>query len=374
MTRTTIAGLMMLVIFTLEGCGEKIQPGESELKRPQVSGVGIIEALSSEVTDFYETSGTMKSVNTALVSAKIMGEVREIKVKPGDTVRKGDVLLIINSPDTNARAQAAQESLEEAKRGLDVAGENKNLMEKTYERYSKLFDEKAISEQEFDEVKTRREVAVLEYERAQKALNRAEAGLDEAEAFKSYSVIASPLDGTVAERKIEPGNMAVPGAPLILLESRTYRVEAPVDETLLPSIQTGTVVAISIDAIHMETEGRVTEIVRQIDPFTRTFMVKIALNDTSQPLQGGFYAKVKFPLGKKTVLSVPEGAIITRGEMKGVYTVNQQGVITLRLVKTGKRHEGKVEILTGLSSGERIIVTGTNRAVDGGMVADAVQR
>lgn len=365
---------MILMIFTIAGCGEKIKPGESEVKRPQVSGVGIKEAVSSEVTDFYETSGTLKSVNTALVSAKIMGEVREIRVKPGDSVRKGDVLLIINAPDINARVQAAQESIEEAKRGLDMAGENKNLTEKTFQRYTNLFDAKAISEQEFDEIKARREVAVLEYERAQKALNRAEAGLDEAEAFKSYSVITSPLDGTVAEKKIETGNMAVPGAPLVLVESRSYRVEAPVDETLLPSIQTGTAVAISIDAIHMETEGRVTEIVRQVDPLTRTFMVKIALNNISQPLQGGFYAKVKFPLGKKTVLSVPEGSIITRGELIGIYTVDQQGIITLRLVKTGKRHDGKVEILTGLSSGERIIVTGADRAIDGGMVADAGQR
>jgi len=371
MTRTINAGLMILLMFTMAGCGEKIKPGESEVKRPQVSGVGIEEAVSSEVTDFYETSGTLKSVNTVLVSAKIMGEVREIKVKPGDSVRKGDVLLIINAPDTDARVEAAEESIEQAKRGLEMAGENKNLMEKTFERYRKLFDAKAISEQEFDEMKSKREVSVLEYEMAKKTLNRAEAGLNEAAAFKSYSVITSPLDGTVAEKKIETGNMAAPGAPLILVESRSYRVEAPVDETLLSLIQPGAPVAISIDAIHMDTEGRVTEIVRQIDPLTRTFMVKIALKDTSQPLQGGFYARAKFPLGKKTVLSVPERSIITRGELKGVYTVNQQGVITLRLVKTGKRHDGKVEILTGLSSGERIIVNGVDKAVDGGMVADA---
>ena len=371
MKRIIMMSFAILVTVTMAGCGEKIKPGEREVIRPQVSGVGIEAIVSSEVTDFYETSGTLKSLNTALVSAKIMGEVREIRVKTGDPVRKDDVLLIINAPDINARVLAAQESIEEAKRGLNMAGENKNLMEKTFERYGKLFDAKAISEQEFDEMKVRREVSVLEYERARKALNRAEAGLNEAEAFKGYSIITSPLDGTVAEKMIEAGNMAVPGAPLILVESRSYRVEAPVDETLLPLIQTGNRVAISIDAIGMETTGRVTEIVRQIDPLTRTFMVKIALNDTSQPLQGGFYAKVKFPLDKKTVVSVPEGSLVTRGELKGVYTVNQQGVITLRLVKTGKRYDGMVEILTGLISGERIIVQGVDRAVDGGKVVNA---
>jgi len=371
MARIIFIGLAMLTIFTTAGCGEKIKPGEREVIRPQVSGVGIEEAVLSEVADYYETSGTLKSVNTVLVSAKIMGEVREIRVKPGDRVRKGDVLLVIHAPDITARVRAAQESLEEAKRGLAMSGENKKLMDKTFERYKKLFDSKAISEQEYDEIKARREVAALEHERMKKALNRAEAGLSEAEAFRDYTIIKSPLDGIVAEKMIDAGNMAAPGAPLILVESPSYRVEAPVDETLLPSIKTGAPVAVSIDAVHMDTTGSVTEIVRQVDPLSRTFLVKIALNDTTKPLQGGFYAKVKFPLGVKTVLSVPEGSIITRGELKGVYTVDQQGVITFRLVKTGKRDDGRVEVLTGLSSGEKIIVNGADRAVDGGKVADA---
>ncbi len=371
MLKKIITGLMIIMIFTIIGCGEKIKPGESEVIRPQVSGVGIEEAVSSEVTDYYETSGTLKSVNTALVSAKIMGEVREIRVKPGDSVRKGDVLLIINAPDINARAQAAQESIEEAKRGLDMAGENKNLMGKTFERYRKLFDATAISEQEFDEMKARREVAVLEYERAQKALNRAEAGLNEAEAFKSYSIITSPINGTVAEKKIEPGNMTVPGAPLVLVEGPIYMVEAPVDETLLPSVKTDATVGITIDAINMDTTGRVTEIVRQIDPLTRTFTVKISLSDALQSLRGGFYAKVRFPLGQTSRLLIPESSLVKRGEMKGVYVVAQDSVITLRLIRTGKKRDGKVEVLSGLESGERIIVNGLDRAIDGGKVANA---
>lgn len=370
MTKRITVFWAAFLIFTVSGCGEKIKPGESGVTRPLVSGVGIEEIISSEVTDFYETSGTLKSVNTAFVSAKIMGEVREIRVKPGDHVRKGEVLLIINAPDINARARAAQDSLEEAQRALEMAGEKKNLMEKTFERYRKLFDATAVSEQEFDEIKTRREVALLEYERSKKTLNRAESGLSEAEAFMNYSIIKSPLDGTVAEKMIDTGNMAVPGAPLILVEAPLYRVEAPVDETLLHSIKNGMSVAISIDAINMNTTGRVTEIVRQIDPLTRTFTVKIALDDAPQSLRGGFYAKVKFPLANKAMLSVTEDSIITRGELKGVYAVNEQGIITLRLVKTGKRYDGKVEILSGLNSGDRIIVSGVDRAVDGGKVAN----
>ncbi|MBI5056789.1 MAG: efflux RND transporter periplasmic adaptor subunit [Nitrospirae bacterium] len=363
-----IAGIIIINAFIIS-CGEKIKPGENEVKRPLVKEVGIEEVRLSERNDYYETSGTLRSRNTALVSAQIMGEVKEIKVKPGDRVKKDDVLLVIKAPDISARVQAAQEAFEEAQRGLSMAGENKNLMEKTFERYKKLFDEKAISGQEFDEIKTKKDIAALEYERAQKGLKRAEAGLNEAEAFKGYAVIRSPLNGIVSEKKIDTGSMTAPGAPLFIIEEPVYRVEVPVDEGLLSFINTGTPVDIVIDAIGVQTSGRVGEVVRQIDPLTRTFTVKIDISESAKPLQGGFYARAKFTIGKKSGLFIPEGAIVSRGELKAVYAVDQDGIITFRLVKTGKSADGITEILSGLNAGDRIIVKGVEKAVDGGKVA-----
>jgi RND family efflux transporter MFP subunit len=358
----------IFLTLAVYGCGEKIKPGESTVQRPQVSGVTIEEVRPSETEVFYETSGSLKSRNTVLVSAKIMGEVMGIKVKPGDAVKEGDVLLTISAPDINAKADAAREAFKEAQRGADIAGENKGLMEKTFERYKKLYEEKAISGQEFDEVKSKKEVAVLEYERAQRALDRAEAGLQEAEAFKGYAVVRSPLNGIVSEKMIDIGNMAMPGAPLILVEEPVYRVEAAVDEKLLSSINTGTLVLITIDPIAINTTGRVAEIVRQVDPLTRTFTVKIDLNENPKSLRGGMYAKVRIPTGKKPGLFIPLDAVISRGDMSGVYAVSEDGIVTLRFVKTGKSSEGKIEILSGLSEGEKIIVKGLEKAVDGGKV------
>ena len=368
MKRTFAIFVIIIITALIPGCGEKIKPGESIVQRPQISGVSIEEIRSSEIAVFYETSGTLRARNTASVSAKIMGEVMNVKVKPGDAVKKGDILLIINAPDVNARAEAAKEAFKEAQRGADIAGENKGLMEKTFERFKKLYEEKALTGQEFDEIKVKKEVAALEYEKAQRSLNRAEAGLHEAEAFKGYAVVRSPLNGIVAEKTIDVGNMALPGAPLILVEEPVYRVEAAVDEKLLSSINIGTQVIISIDAITMNTTGRVTEIVRQVDPLTRTFTVKIDLNETSKSLRGGFYAKVKIPVDKKPGLFIPRDAVITRGDLSGVYAVNQDGIVTLRFVKTGKSSEGKIEILSGLSAGEKVIVKGMENAVDGGKV------
>ena len=368
MKRTFAIFITIIITAFIPGCGEKIKPGESTVQRPLVSGVTIEEIRSSETPVFYETSGTLKAKNTALVSAKIMGEVTGIKVKPGNSVKKDDILLTINAPDVHARADAAGESFKETQRSADIAGANKGLMEKTFERYKKLYEEKAITGQEFDEIKVKRDVALYEYERAQKSLSRAGSALQEADAFKGYAVVRSPINGIVAEKKIDVGSMAMPGAPLMIVEEPLYRVEASVDEKLLPSLDKGMLVAVSINPATGDTAGKIAEIVPQVDPLTRTFIVKIDLNDQSKSLRGGLYAKVKIPIGKKAGLFIPKDAVITRGDLSEVFVVGTEGIMTLRFVKTGKGSDGKIEILSGLSSGEKIIVKGLEKAVDGGKV------
>lgn len=365
-------GKLMFILVSgmllLYGCGEKIRPGEHEVERPVVSDVGIEAVEPVEVTRYYETSGTVRAKNTSLVSAKVMGEVKDITVKTGDRVKKGDLLLTIHSPETASRVEAAREMLGEAQKGLDIAGENRVLTEKTFERFRNLYQEKAVSEQEFDEIKARKEVAQLQYELASKSLKKAEAGLREAEAFMDHTEIRSPVDGTIAEKKIDIGSMTVPGMPLFIMEEPAYRVEVPVDEGLLSSITRDMQVDIHISALGLSTKGTVGEIVRSIDPRTRTFTVKIDLDEKIPLLRGGFYAEVKFPAGRESKIFIPESSIVTRGELKGVYTVDENGIITLRLIKTGKGRNGMAEILSGLKSGERVIVRGVEKAVDGGVV------
>ncbi len=351
----------------LTGCGEKIKPGEKSVERPLVTGVATEQtALTAEMV-YYEASGTVTAKNTSLVSAKVMGEVREIRAAVSDRVRKGDVLLEIHSPDIEARAAAAREAVGEAGQGLMVAEENRKHREQTYERFKRLYEEKAISEQEFDGIRTQREVAVHQYELAQKTLEKAEAARREAEAFKGYTFITSPVNGIVAERKIDRGSTTVPGSPLFIIEEPVYRVEVPVDEGRLSSVRIGDQVIVLIDTLDMTTTGRAGEIVSRIDPLTRTFTVKIDLKEDGA-FRDGLYARVKFPAGRKSTLYVNEDSLVSRGELRGVYVVDPEGVIALRLVKTGKHRDKRVEILSGLSEGERIIVSGTAHAVDGGKI------
>ncbi len=371
MKRWTLSILVLLMIGTtiLAGCGDKITPGESTVERPLIKGVVTEVVTPRAVVEFYETSGSVKAVNTSLVSSKVMGTVRNIYVKVGDRVKKGQVLLEIHSPEIEAKVSAAEEALQEAKRLLGKAEAEKKLMEVTYSRYERLYKERAISEQEFDEIKTRRAVAELEYERAQSFLKRAEASLKEALAYKGYTTITAPVDGTVADRRIDIGSMALPGTPLFIVEEERFRVEAEVDERVLRNIKEGMKVELEIPSLNIKTTGRVSEIVQQIDPLTRTFLVKVDVSAGIKGLRGGLYAAVRIPVGSRERIMVPLSALFKRGELEGVYVVDREGVVTLRLVKTGKITDSAIEILSGLEAGERIITEGIERVVDGGRLS-----
>ncbi len=357
-----------LSVITLLGCGDQNTPGEHNSDRPLVRDVIVEKITPQEVTAYHEASGTVKSVNTSIVSAKVMGEVRDIKVNVSDSVQKGDLLLLIHSPDTEARVIAAVAALGEAEKALGMAEKKKALMESTFNRYEKLHREKAVAEQEFDGIRTRRDVAVLEYERSRSSLKKAEASRKESESLKAYTGIRSPVNGIIADIKIDRGSMTGPGMPLIIVEEQTYRVEAAVDESMVPHITVGTPVEVLIDALGIKTAGTVGEIVRNIDPATRTFTVKINIRERIDALRGGLYSRVMVPVEKKLKLFITEHALITRGELRGVYTVNEEGGISLRIIKTGKRKEGLIEVLSGLDPGDHIIVDGVDKAVDGGRI------
>lgn len=356
-----------LLTLSVLSCSNKIEPGTEKPTRPTIKGVQLRTVKLSPVMDFYETTGTVRARNTSYVASKIMGEVEKIYVKEGDTVKAGDLLLRIKSPDIEAKVTQARQALEEARRALQMAEQRKTLMEKTFRRYENLHREKAITEQEFDEIKTKRDIAVLEFERAKNAVKRAVAALKEAQAFSGYSVIVSPINGVVAKKLIDAGSMATPGTPLFIIEEPRYRVEAAVDESLERIVKKGMAIPVEIKNIGLSTEGRVSEIVQQVDPVTRTFIVKIDI-PMNKALKGGLFARVKVPLGEKKRLLVPEDALIKKGEVRAVYVVDDKGVVKMRLVRTGKEIDGSVEILSGLSDGETIVVKGLENVIDGGVI------
>lgn len=358
---------IMVLFLPAAGCKDKDQPGEGEARGPVISGVKTIDLRPETVDEFYQTSGTVKAKVISEISSRIMGSVTGINLTEGDRVTKGDLLLTIDDRDLEQRMKEAEEEHREVLKLLESAKQNKSLMDTTYARYKSLFDEKALTQQEIDEIENKKNLARLEYERAEAALEKANANRRGAQIELGFAKITTPISGIVTEKMIELGTMAVPGMPLLVVQDdSSFKIDVYVDELLLEKLRVGMPVKVIVDALKMEAPGEIYEIVPSVDPRSRTFLIKIDVKDEN--LKTGLYGRVMVPIGKKEVLLVPKNSIVEKGQLVGVYVVDDQGDVSYRLVKLGRDFDGKWEVLSGLKSGERIIVEGVEKAVDGGIV------
>lgn len=366
------AGLLSVLFLAaallfLAGCGEKKAPGEGRAARTPVRDVSIATLAPAPVEEFYEATGTVKALRTSVVASRMMGAVTSLLVKEGDPVEQGQLLLTIDDRDAMQRERGAEAGHREAKKALEAAAQNRELTEITYRRYKKMYEEKAISRQEMDQFETQNRVAALEQERVQEMVGRAEAGLAEARIHRGFARVTSPIRGVVTEKRTELGSMAVPGMPLLTVESAAaFQAEISVDESLSGKLRVGAPVLVSIEALNREMSGKVAEVLPAIDPQSRSFTAKVSVSGPG--LRSGLYAKVRIPKGKRELLLAPRPAIVEKGQLAGVYTVDGQGVIAYRLIRTGRAYDNGLEILSGLKAGDRIIVGGVEKAVDGGVV------
>lgn len=361
--------LVIAVIVAMPGCNEKIKPGRTEIKRTKVTGITAEIVSPSTVDEYYETAGTVTAGNISLISSRIMGTVKSLNVGEGDHVEKGGLLLMLDHRDMTQKVRAADEAYNGALKALEAARANARLARVTYERYKNLHEQKALTGQELDQIETKRNVAELEVERAEAVVKRAQAAKAEAEVYLDFARIASPVTGVVTQKNIDAGSMASPGVPLLTIEdTSSYRIDINVDERLAGTVIAGMSADVYLNAVDRKLEGRVEEVVPSVDPMSRTFMVKIKLK--GEGLKNGLYARVAIPVGKREVLLVPERAVTERGQLTGVYTVDEQSVISYTLIRTGKSFGDKVEVLSGLEPGDSVVVEGVGRAKDGGIAVN----
>jgi RND family efflux transporter MFP subunit len=365
----SVVGIAFLIAVILPGCKERIKPGQVQVKRPEIMGVTMAKIASSTVDSHYETSGTVRAWRTSTLASRVFGTVTAVSVKEGDAVRAGDILLTIDDRDTRERVNAAESGYKEALKAREAAEKQSALGDITSRRYGNLYKEKVVSQQEFDQIETQRNVANLELERASLASERARALLGEARIHLSFTRVRAPFSGVVTAKKVEQGSMAVPGMPLITVEDASrFTIAANVDEKVSGKLRLGARIRVYFDTAGRTVTAAITKIVPAVDPATRTFAIEAELPETS--LKSGLYGKVLIPEGTREAILVPPSAIVVKGQLTGVYGVDEGGVVTYRLIRKGRTHSGGTEILSGLKNGDKIIVSGVEKAVDGGMVKD----
>lgn len=359
--------IVLMALLLLLSCSDKVKPGTVEVKRQQVTGVTLAQITPTSVDSYYETAGTVKPKTMSIISSRTMGSVRAVKVREGERVKAGQTLILLDDRDAAQRLAGAQAGYNEALRGLDEAAQRRSLAEVTYKRHRNLADEKVITPQEMDQIESQKKVADIGYQRAEEAVSRARAQLEEARISKNFSSITAPFPGLITEKKIEEGSLATPGTPLLVLEdTSSYRVDVYLDERMGPKAKAGIPVPVVLTAQGRRITGTLGEIVHAVDPATRTFLAKVFVKDLS--LRSGLFVRVLIPEGKKQALLIPRSAVVEKGQLTGIYVVDDKGIMTYRIVKPGQTYGDKMEVLSGLRPGERIAVAGLDKAIDGGVI------
>ena len=365
----SLSTVLLAIALAASGCSNKHE-SEKTGKNPTavIKGVSLETIKSEEVPEMLDVVGTVRARTSAVVSTRIPGTVSMLKVREGDRVRKGQVLIQLDAQENQFAAAAATAGTVEARRGLDEALARKKLADSTFERFSNLYNEQAISRQEFDVKQSERELAVQGAARAEARLKQAQEGAKAAVAVADYTRIAAPISGIITSRQADLGATVFPAQPLLTIEDEgDYQLELVIPESMAVGVKPGTPVQVSLDALKVTFASKISQIVPSADPASRTFIAKISLSQKN--LKSGMFGRGAILLGSAVNgMMAPQKAVVERGAMTFVWIVDKDSIARMRLVKVGKTLGERVEILTGLSEGERLVVSGVEKVLEGSKV------
>lgn len=411
MRRRTIL-IIILVLLAVVGYRYYIKKAEKKAKLASEVATGIPVELAKvrlgDITKIVSASGTIKAEREVNVITKIPGKVGSVYCKEGDYVRRGKVVIRLEDDEvkaqvnqaraavavaktreqlaqTGARPQERQQvdnALVQAKAGFDLAKSN-------YERMKILHEHGSISTQTWEGVEMQYRLAKASYDSARQQQSivdegarvedkeAAEAGVAQARAALAYAqtmlkntTICSPISGIVFIRSVDPGEMASPGMPLlILVDNSSLYLEVEVGEKEMEQVKKGNKANILVDAIPgKKFAGTVSEIVSAINPISRTFKVKILVSDKGRLLRSGMFARGNIIVQeKKNSVVIPKECIKKVGDKNIVFVV-VNNTAKKKEVKLGIIDDVNMEIIEGLKSGEKVVISGQNILKDGDRV------
>jgi RND family efflux transporter MFP subunit len=372
--------LAILILMTA-ACSLEEAPLGAAATQPTAIDVQVQMVVASEITGMYRASGTVRAHYTAAIAAKIAANIVEIRVQAGDRVQAGQTLIVLDHRDLEAqlhRSEAArteaESAISETENAIAAASANLDLARVTHHRFQNLLAKASVSQQEFDESQARLQgaesalaMAASKRRQVEARSSQVEAEVAAARVARGYATLIAPFAGLVTERKADPGSLATPGVPLLTLEREgNLRLEVSIDESRLGLVRIGENVAVEMDGLGRTIAGRVAEIVPSVDAATRSFTTKIDL--PSLPgLRAGMFGRVAFAAATREALLIPASAVLERGQIRSVYVV-EGDTAQLRFVTLGEARDDQREVLSGLTSGERLVVEPPPLLADGGHV------
>ncbi len=326
------------------------------------------------ITEWYDAVGTVVPKTQARIEPRIAAQVNEVLVQAGDEVERGEPLIQLEDDRLMSKLSQARQSLqsaisrrEQARQGVNSAEAAFSQAKSAFARIERFYEAQASTEQEFEEARSR-------FLQAQAALQRAEDGLsgaaigvrlaeemvEEATIALAYATITAPAAGKILKRLVDPGDMAMPAKPLLILRTAGgLQLEASVREGLMGTIRLGDTRSVELPTIGRTVDATVAEIVPFIDPLTRTFLVKASLPE-AESIYPGMYGKLLIPVADTQVILVPRAAVRQIGQLELVLVGGEGDSVERRFIKTGRLHDDKFEVLSGLNGGEQVLLESEN--------------
>jgi len=371
MMRPIFLIFLPLLLAAMAGCRSGSHEKGAEEQAPVIAArdLSLVTVKTETVPETAELTGTVRAGVSALVASRIPGTVAQMRVREGDRVNKGQVVAVLDADETLASAAVASAGVDEAGRALNEARVLKQLADSTFGRFERLYNEQAVTRQEFETRENEKKVADQGVARAEARLRQAREASRAASVMAGHTRVTAPVTGIVTSRKADLGSTVFPGQPLLTIENeRSYRLELTVPESLSLKVRPGLAVGVSLDALDKPWDAAITEVTPAADPASRTFIAKVPLN--RQGLRSGLFGRGAVSLDTRApAMLLPRGALVERGGLTSVWVLGADNRLKMRLVKAGRTTaDHRIEILSGLQDGEKVVTAGLNRAAEGAMV------
>ncbi len=346
---------LFTAVIALTSCGSHTTESLAETTPISVKTKTVAVQHGAQTT---LASGQITAAQSANLSTRLMGHIAQFKVKVGDRVTAGQLLVEVSPNDMMAKKEQALAGLAQAQAAFDNA-------QKDYHRFTALYQSKSASEKELDNMTTR-------YEVAQSALAMAQNAVKEVEGHLEYAFIRAPFSGMVVNTFGKAGDMAFPGSPLVTLESnKQLEVVAAISENAIGNLKVGDTARVKVSSAATQFNAVIKELSRSSKNTGGQYLATLGIHEASDKLLPGMFASLEFKTSQskdqQSHVWVSSEALIQRGQLTGLFVVNEDKVI-LRWLRVGEEQEGYVKVLSGLSAGETYVISATQPLTDGATI------
>jgi RND family efflux transporter MFP subunit len=344
---------LLLLIST--GCSR--HPQTLPDRTPPVAAA-IIAVSAATVPSALTFTGVVAAQQAAEISSQILAPIAELRVREGDRVTRGQVLVRLSSAALAAGVQQAESQVAAARQQESAAAAQELLASETFARYQTLDQRHSVTPHEFDQVRTGFAAAQAQRQAAAALVQAAQSAATQSHANQAFTVITAPFAGVVTAKFVDAGAMATPGMPILRIEDvRQHEVDIQVNEAMMAKLRPGALVQVSTSAANpteAPTNARIREIVPSADPAAHTFLVKIAL-PASTGLYSGMTANVVVSTANLSAITLPRSSIRERGQLDSVLALDRDSVAQIRYVNLGRQFGDRVEVTSGLTAGDRVL-------------------